>query len=97
MCTARRGDGASPLLPLPSAAWWQVEEVWFGLVWWGGFVAAVSQSVCQGKSSLTSLTSSPHEEGGAGGTEEAIVILCLYPARLIKVSKRLARQRFSSC
>lgn len=51
----------SPLLPLPSAAWWQ------GEVWWGGFVAAVSQSVCQGKSRLTFLTSSPHKEGGAGG------------------------------
>lgn len=40
MCTARRGDGVSPLLSLPSAAWWQVEEV--GLV---GRICSCRESV----------------------------------------------------
>lgn len=35
-------------------------------VWWGGFIAVVSQSECQGKSSLTFLTSSPHKGGARG-------------------------------
>ena len=49
--------------PPPSAAVQQVER---RLLLGGGFRAAVSQSECWGKSSLTFLTSSPHKGGARG-------------------------------